>query len=120
MYIHTYTQVHTYIRTYIYMYMYIHTYTYPSIHTYIHTYRHTYIHTYIDSQNGIPVSRDTGKDAQTCIPLSRVHRVKAKGQFHESRDMNSKNKKLKIVLEYIFFILFNISSLLFKRIFSIF
>src|SRR6218665_1700831 len=42
------------------------------------------------------------------------------GQFHENRDMNSKNKKIKVVSEYIFFIQCNISSLLLKRVFSIF
>jgi len=70
--------------------MYIHTYTHPSIHTYIyiiymlayiHIYIHTGIHTYIDSQTGIPVSQDTGKDAQTSILVSWVHRVKVSNDF---------------------------------------
>ena len=37
------------------------------MHAYI--YIHTGIHTYIDTQTGIPVSRDRGKDAQTGIPV---------------------------------------------------
>ena len=43
---------------------------------YIHTHIHPCINTYIVSQIGIPVSRDTGKDTQTGISVSRVHRVK--------------------------------------------
>src|SRR6218665_2878938 len=54
------------------------------------------------------------------MPLAGLLLELFHGRFHENRDMNSKNKKLKIALEYTFFILFNISSLLFKSIFSIF
>src|SRR6218665_718748 len=43
----------------------------------INTYKHIRIYT------GIPVSRDTGKDAQTCISVSRVHRVKSPNQYIE-------------------------------------
>jgi len=34
---------------------------------------------------------------------------KDSGRFHENRDLNSQKKKLKIALDYICFILFNIS-----------
>src|SRR6218665_863258 len=67
--------IHTSIDTYIYTS--IHTYIHIYIYTYIPIYIHTYIHTYIRtvSKTSIPVSRDTGKDVQTGIPVSWVKRV---------------------------------------------
>src|SRR6218665_1129663 len=88
--VHIYTYIYMYIyiytRTYIHIYVhiYIHTYTHPSIHTYIYTCMHTYMHTYKDYRHAY-IHRQSnrytsflgyGKDAQTGIPVSRVHRVK--------------------------------------------
>src|SRR6218665_834906 len=69
--------MHASINTYIHRYIHIYIHPYIYIYIYIHTNIHTYIHTYIRtvSKTSIPVSRDTGKDVQTGIPVSWVKRV---------------------------------------------